>query len=114
MNYDNYERAIVEAYHVELKHFPGGQVKQPGNLPRHDLQILIAALEDKNPYTACQWSPISEAALQARIARNHERQGNGEMVYVPRKKNKGRSNVKSKAIVDDSEDDEGGDSDSDE
>lgn len=101
MNYDNYERAIVETYRVELKHFPGGQVRQPGTLPRRELQALIAALEDKNPYTACQWAPLTDSALRTRIARNRERQENGEKVYVPRKSNKKNKRVvKSKETVD--------------
>lgn len=103
MNYDNYERAIVETYHVELKHFPGGIVKQPGKLRRHDLQALIAALEDPNPYSACQWAPLSEAAVQRRIACNKEREKNGEQVYVPRKKNTGGSKAKSRPEVSSSE-----------
>lgn len=103
MNYDNYERAIVETYGVELKHFPGGQVKQPGVLPRQELQALIIALEDTNPYTACQWAPISETALRTCIARNHECQEQGETIYVPckqqKRKNPGGRSIKSKATV---------------
>lgn len=114
MNYDNYERAIVETFSVELKHFPGGQVKQPGTLTRPQLQALVIALEDNNPYTACHWAPISETALRARIARNRERQEQGENIYVARKshkKNTRARNPKSKEIVDSSTDDEGSDGD---
>lgn len=106
MNYDNYERAIVEAYGVELKNFPGGKVQQPGSLPLPKLQALVSALEDTNPYTACQWALLSEAALRSRIARNHERQEQGEQVYVARKKKQdARSTFKSREEVDSSSSD---------
>lgn len=114
MNYENYERAIVEAYSIELKNFPGGHIKQPGALPRQQLQALVAALQDNNPYTACHWAPLSETALRARIDRNHQREEQGERVYVPRKKTvktvtKGKSSYKSAATVDSDDDGSGSD-----
>lgn len=89
MNYENYERAIVERYAIELKNFPGGTVRQPGTLPRPMLQALLAALEDPVEVTQCRWVSLSTRELEARIETNKERQANGEDIYKPRKKKTG-------------------------
>lgn len=89
MNYENYERAIVERYGIELKNFPGGTVRQPGALPRSVLQALLTALEDPVELKRCRWVSLSDGELEARIENNKERQANGDQVYKPRKKQTG-------------------------
>lgn len=113
MNYDNYERNIVETYRVELKNFPGGVVTQPASLTRPQLQALLTALESTNPYSACHWVVLSDSALRDRIACNRKRQERGEQVYIPRKKQQKKSLFKSSETVtadpedgDDEEEDE--------
>jgi hypothetical protein len=104
MNYENYEKAIVEHYGVELRNFPGGRVLQPGKLSRPLLQQLIAALEDPIEMTRCHWVALSDEQLTTRITENHARQARGEMVYKPRKKaaSKTQRAVKSASVVADS------------
>lgn len=84
MNYDNYERCIVECYGVELHGWPlPGCVCNPSKVGGVAvLNKLLQALKD----STCRWVKLSRGELAARIARNKECEAQGEQVYKPRKK----------------------------
>jgi len=86
MNYNNYEKVIVESFGVELKNFPGGVVLQPGMLPRPALKSLVLALDNHDPAISCHWVIMDADVLVARKASNTIWAANGEEVYKPRKK----------------------------
>jgi hypothetical protein len=81
MNYENYEKRIVEYYGVELKGWPCAQFVNPGKLRRGDLALLLVELEAGR----CRWEKLSEAELLLRIESNHARHEAGEQVYKSRK-----------------------------
>jgi hypothetical protein len=102
MNYDNYERAIVETYSVDLQGFPSGTVKNPGKLSkRKDIQQLLALLEGGG----CAWVRLSDRELELRVASNKAREKRGDLVYKARKKSS-RVYKKSAEIIDDDDDDD--------
>ena len=86
MNYTNYELKIVERYGVHLANWNtnDGKVINPGDLRRDQLTEVLRDLRDGD----CHWTSLSKEELLARIARNRERQANGEVVYTERKKRK--------------------------
>lgn len=86
MNYTNYERDVVEALGVELKNFPGGVVRQPGDLKRPELQALVIALGAPENDRRCHWVILESSEWTARKELNAERIANGEQVYKPRKR----------------------------
>ncbi|KAG1724127.1 hypothetical protein EDB19DRAFT_1612441, partial [Suillus lakei] len=85
MNYDNFERSIVEHYGITLVGWPSDllPIHNPSAVGGWEqVQPLLDALESH----ACHWEQLSEEKLVARIASNQARQANGECVYKPRKK----------------------------
>ena len=84
MNYDNYERKIVESLGLELIGWPSDllPIRNPGKLGGRDrVQKLHVALTTK----VCYWKKLSEEDRQRRIVLNTERHALGEKVYKQRK-----------------------------
>jgi hypothetical protein len=89
MNYDNYERQIVERLGVELIGWPlHGSVRQPGKLSYEDAVILRNALTLKD----CKWVKLTHEQVLARKGNNSERAANGEAIYGPPRKQRARNN----------------------
>ena len=85
MNYDNYERKIVECFAVELIGWPDDllPICNPGQLGGRDqVQKLFVALTTN----VCHWKKLSEQDRQRRIELNTECHARGEQVYKPSKK----------------------------
>jgi len=85
MNYNNYERNIVERYGVALVGWPDNllPVRNPSSVGgREVLQPLLDALLTQT----CHWIRLTEVQLAKRIEDNGVRQAKGEAVYKPRKK----------------------------
>jgi hypothetical protein len=112
MNYCNYEGKIVEKYGVALKGWPGGSKKvcnpsMVGSQPL--LDKLYSVLVEKK----CHWVRLTDDELDVRKANNQAWEDRGEVVYKARKtpsrihkqQRQGKS-VKSKDIVEDSEDED--------
>jgi hypothetical protein len=115
MNYENYERKIVECYGVDLVGWPSqlGKLTNPGSIGgREKVTILLEALYRER----CHWTALSDEELEERIADNKERAERGEVVYKERRPRAPRkSTVKSAAEVrgsDESSDNGGDDEDS--
>jgi hypothetical protein len=70
MNYDNYERCIVEHYKIELHGWPlPGCVRNPSKVGGVAvLNKLLQALKDNT----CRWVKLSKEELAACIAHNKE------------------------------------------
>jgi hypothetical protein len=95
MNYDNYERKIVEQHGVALEGWPVGRIRNPGSIGGRDAVMkLLESLNSRD----CHWKILSAAELEDRIADNQARAKAGEDVYKVRRSRK--SNVKSAARVD--------------
>jgi len=97
MNYENYERDIVERHGVALVGWPDNilPVRNPSRVGgREVLQPLLGALVTKT----CHWIKLTDDQLKKRIEDNHTRQSNGEAVYKPRRKPKVAA-VKSQDIL---------------
>ncbi|KIM66057.1 hypothetical protein SCLCIDRAFT_22268 [Scleroderma citrinum Foug A] len=108
MNYDNYERKIVESLGVELIGWLSDllPIRNPGKLGGRDrVQKLHVALTTK----VCYWKKLSEEDRQRRIVLNTERHARGEEVYKQRKGRTLQGTEKSTATItsDDDDDDEG-------
>jgi len=98
MNYDNYERKIVEHFGVELIGWPNDllPIRNPGQLGGRDrVQKLLSALTTK----VCHWKKLSEEDRQGRIVLNTERHARGEQVYKPCKKRTSQGTEKSAATI---------------
>ncbi|KIM59744.1 hypothetical protein SCLCIDRAFT_125618, partial [Scleroderma citrinum Foug A] len=98
MNYDNYERKVVEWFGVELIGWPTDllPIRNPGHIGGRDqVQKLLNALTTKASY----WKKLSEEELRRRIVLNGERQARGENVYKPHKKCTLQGTEKSPATV---------------
>ncbi|KAH7917654.1 hypothetical protein BV22DRAFT_1135233 [Leucogyrophana mollusca] len=82
MNYDNYEKKIVEAHGVALVGWPSGRVRNPGRLGGRAAaeQLLNALVNEK-----CYWVILSDEELEQRKVDNKVRQARGEQVYKARK-----------------------------
>jgi hypothetical protein len=108
MNYENYERKIVETYSIALETFPLGTVVNPGKIGRReDLVRLLDSLMDGS----CEWVKLTDTELTERVKKNIERQARGEKVYKPRKRRTNATSaksqgVKSKEVIDDEDDEE--------
>ena len=97
MNYDNYERKIVEHFGVELIGWPNDLlfICNPVQLGGRDqVQKLLSSLTTK----VCHWKKFSEEDTQRRIILNNEHHARGEQVYKPRKKHTSQG-TKSAAII---------------
>ena len=83
MNYDNYERKIVESLGVALVNYPFLKVENPAKVAggRKSLETLLSVLESGT----CKWVMLSADELEARKRANHERHEAGGEVYKPRK-----------------------------
>jgi hypothetical protein len=83
MNYDNYEKKIVEEMGYALIGWPvsGGDVTNPGTLTTEELAKLDTALTQKT----CRWVKLSPSELKARQENNQIRQANGANIYKARK-----------------------------
>ncbi|KIK33234.1 hypothetical protein CY34DRAFT_18499 [Suillus luteus UH-Slu-Lm8-n1] len=82
MNYDNYERKIVETHAVALQNYPLGDVQNPGKIGRReDLMKLLDSLVN----ATCSWVKLTKDEVAERMNKNHERQARGEQIYKPRK-----------------------------
>jgi hypothetical protein len=78
MNYDNYEKKIVERYGIALKRWPSGHICNPGKLGGHeDVTKLLQALQSGS----CQWTKLTDDELEKWMQRNLECEGAGEQVY---------------------------------
>lgn len=102
MNYNNYERSIVEHYGITLVGWPSDllPIRNPSAIGgREQVQSLLDALETHT----CHWEQLSEGELVARIASNQARQAQGECVYKPRKKRAAKRAEKSAAHVESSD-----------
>ncbi|KAG1749256.1 hypothetical protein EDB19DRAFT_1904770 [Suillus lakei] len=83
INYDNYEKRIVEIYAVAIDGWTYGKsVCNPGKIGRreHLISLLDALVTGK-----CSWIVLSEDALSEHITNNHKHQASGEQVYKARK-----------------------------
>ena len=111
MNYENYERRIVETYGVALYGWPcGPTVRNPGSLEKEKLEKLFEALSDSELMPRiCYWIKLSDDDLSARIASNRERMAAGEVVYKPRKKAAPKNGPKNVDIVESSDESSSGD-----
>jgi hypothetical protein len=90
MNYENYERQIVECLGVELIGWPlHGSVQQPGKLSYEDAVILRNALVQKD----CKWVKLTCEQVLSRKDNNLEREANGEAIYGPSRKRRARNNI---------------------
>ena len=104
MNYDNYERRIVECFGIELVGWPNDllPIRNPARLGARDrVQKLHSALATE----VCHWKKLSEEDRQRRIALNTECHARGEQVYKLRKKGALQGTEKSASIVFDDEGD---------
>ncbi|KAI0261900.1 hypothetical protein BC834DRAFT_803806, partial [Gloeopeniophorella convolvens] len=82
MNYENYERRIVERVGVHLAGWPLSiPIRNPGTLSRDNALILQNTLDAGT----CRWEKLSAEELEARKAENRHREENGEQVYKPSK-----------------------------
>lgn len=80
MNYNNYERKIVETHAVALQNYPLGDVQNPGKIGRReDLMKLLDSLVN----ATCSWVKLTEDEVAERMNKNHERQARGEQIYKP-------------------------------
>ena len=98
MNYDNYERSIVERYGVELAGWPVGKIRSPGALGGRD---NLTALYDALVAGSCHWRLLSLEELEQRIITNKARAKGGEKVYKARRARK--STAKSAEVLSSSE-----------
>lgn len=93
MNYENYERQIVERFGVELVGWPlHGSVCQPGKLTIDDAVILRRALGCGD----CKWVKLTHEQVETRKDNNQRHHADGEAIYGPprkqRKRNKAPTN----------------------
>ena len=108
MNYDNYERKIVEKYGIELIGWPNDllPIRNPGQLSGRDrVQRLFVALTTN----VCHWRKLSEEDRQRRIILNTERHARGEQVYKLPKKRTLQGTKKSAATITSDTNDNGSD-----
>jgi hypothetical protein len=83
MNYDNYEKNIVEVYAVAINRWTYEKsVCNPGKIGRreHLIKLLDALVKGE-----CSWVVLSEDELSECIQNNHKRQVSGKQVYKSRK-----------------------------
>ncbi|KAG0694999.1 hypothetical protein DFH29DRAFT_774054, partial [Suillus ampliporus] len=83
MNYDNYEKKIVEVYAVAINGWTYEKnICNPGKIGHREclITLLNALVTNK-----CRWDMLTDEELSDRISDNHERQANGEKIYKPRK-----------------------------
>jgi hypothetical protein len=102
MDYDNYEKKIVEAYGVVLEGWPMGKIQNPGKLGGHaEITKLLDSLQEGT----CHWKKLTAEELRDRIKDNKERAAAGEEIYKARKKpvHMSTPHATSTAIVRDSE-----------
>ncbi|TFK65039.1 hypothetical protein BDN72DRAFT_901014 [Pluteus cervinus] len=103
MNYENYERRIVEKHSVALIGWPLEKVTNPGFITTQvQLALVACALESGK----CKWVKLSATELSARVKRNVARQHRVGDVYKSRKKT--TKGAKSAATIEDTEDEEEG------
>ncbi|KIM53552.1 hypothetical protein SCLCIDRAFT_31822 [Scleroderma citrinum Foug A] len=98
MNYDNYERKVVERFGVELISWPTDllPICNPEHIGGRDqVQKLLNALTTKASY----WKKLSKEELRRRIVLNGGCQACGENVYKPHKKCTLQGTEKSPATV---------------
>jgi hypothetical protein len=105
MNYNNYERGVVERYGVDLVSWPATI------LPIHNLSTLggrtqVHVLLDALTKGTCHWKKLTENELVQRIQSNTVCQARGEQVYKPRKKHVAVTVAKSATTVDTEDDEE--------
>lgn len=104
MNYENYERKIVETYSIALDGFPLGTVQNPGKIGRREnlVQLLDSLINN-----SCAWVKLTDSECTERTKNNRERQANGEQVYKARKRRAAKAtSVKSKETIDDGDDEQ--------
>lgn len=66
MNYDNYERAIIERYQVAIEGWPCEAFGNPGSIGRDNVYRLLAALDGPQDMRTCYWVKLSDQQLAAR------------------------------------------------
>ncbi|TFK61888.1 hypothetical protein BDN72DRAFT_863267 [Pluteus cervinus] len=82
MNYDNYERRIVETYSIALVGWPFDRITNPGSInAQAEVALLACALDAKK----CKWVKLSPKELSARKKKNQARQVRHGDVYKARK-----------------------------
>lgn len=110
MNYDNYEKKIVEVYAVAIKGWTYEKnICNPGKIGRREclITLLDALVTNK-----CCWDVLIDEELSDHISDNHERQANGEKIYKPRKTRQPRAINSAKSaqtVCDTDSEDEGQD-----
>ncbi|KAG1880021.1 hypothetical protein F4604DRAFT_1922706 [Suillus subluteus] len=83
MNYENYEKNIVEVYGVAINGWTYEKsVCNPGKIGRREHLIKLSDALVKGE---CSWAMLSEEELSERISNNRKRQTSGEQVYKSRK-----------------------------
>jgi hypothetical protein len=91
MNYNNYERQIVEKYGIALIGWPEGLVRNPSKLGgRPELESLLNDLRSEK----CKWVKLTDEELEDRVNENIKRAERGEPIYQPRKKSAKHSQVR--------------------
>ncbi|KAG0692052.1 hypothetical protein DFH29DRAFT_1009497 [Suillus ampliporus] len=103
MNYENYEKRIVEVYAVAIDGWTYEKsVCNPGKIGRreHLINLLDALVTG-----TCSWVALSDDEVSERISNNHKRQASGEQVYKPRKaaRQHKADSAKSAQIISDSD-----------
>ncbi len=111
MNYDNFERHVVERYGVALEGWPCDTFANPGSIGRENVYKLLRALEGPESERKCRWVKLLDAELAACKKDNKCGEANSEQVY---KVCKARTiqklkQPKSAATVEESESDESSD-----
>ncbi|KAG1835879.1 hypothetical protein DFJ58DRAFT_847293 [Suillus subalutaceus] len=92
MNYDNYEKKIVEVYAVAIDGWT--YQKDIGNPGKVGHRECLVTLLDALVANKCRWVLLTDKELSECISNNRERQANGEQVYKPCKA-KQRHNINS-------------------
>ncbi|TFK60512.1 hypothetical protein BDN72DRAFT_864296 [Pluteus cervinus] len=103
MNYENYERRVVEKYSIALVGWPLDKVTNPGFITTQaDLALVACALDSG----ACKWVKLSAKELSARVKQNKVRQQRHGDVYKARKKTVKATSSQSAEIVVDTDEEE--------
>jgi hypothetical protein len=100
MNYENYERRVVENWGIVLHGWPLKKVVNPAKAgARRDLDQLHEALMNGT----CAWVKLTKEELVQRIENNCAREAAGEEVYKHRKVSTHKKAARSRDAIDDDE-----------
>jgi hypothetical protein len=77
MNYENYEKKIIECHSVILEGWPLDKIRNPGKVGGcKELTVLLDAIQSSK----CCWKRLTEDELDKKITRNQEHEAAGEEV----------------------------------